>query len=134
MSGRFLISLRTSCSLDAERRVSLALDQSTRERHTLPYNESGAFQTASQLSIELRTVSSSTIFAAIPILSRTTAQIIPLAVETRPRDGWKALEDVLKRLNFMASTVDLHWSLSPLSLVDSEDSIGKLGPTPINLA
>jgi hypothetical protein len=124
MSGCFLASLTTSCSTGANGKVSLTSHQSVHPRDAYPYEGSGTFQQTSQLSIDVRTVSSSTIFASVAILSRATAQVLPLLVETRPQDGWKAAEDVLKRFNSMAATLELHWSRSPLAMVDTEDDIG----------
>ncbi|KAI0036466.1 hypothetical protein K488DRAFT_82084 [Vararia minispora EC-137] len=123
MSGRFLQSLASSCSMGADQKLSLASDQSKRERPSLPYGGSSSVRQISQLSIDLRTLSSSTVFTSIPLLSRTVAQILPLLVETRPQDGWEALEDVLRQLKVMASAANTHWSLSPLSTVKDSDNL-----------
>jgi hypothetical protein len=125
-SGQFLSSLPTSSSFDAQRKVKLTLHRDGSARHSFPYEESGAFAQTSELSLTLPAMTSSHIFAYVASLSRLVAQVVPLLVKSRPVEGWKSMENILKRLKSMSSLIELHWAQSPMASVDSDDDIGKL--------
>ncbi|KAI0320160.1 hypothetical protein OF83DRAFT_656818 [Amylostereum chailletii] len=123
LHGNFLSSLPSSCTTDSQHKLCLTTRPKTAARPSFPYEDTGVYQQASPLSISLRTVTSSTLFASVASLARMTAKIIPLLVDSRPQDGWPSMQEVLQRLERMAALVERDWSQSALANVDNEDAI-----------
>ncbi|VDC04494.1 unnamed protein product [Peniophora sp. CBMAI 1063] len=116
--GSFLSTLAKSISTSSHNQISLVSPRPD-ESGDYPYSD----PLTSPLQSTLRTLSSSTLFTHVASLSRAAAFVLPLLVESRPREGWTTLSDVTQRLRALAYAVERDWSQSPLANVESEEAI-----------
>ncbi|KZV62458.1 hypothetical protein PENSPDRAFT_758688 [Peniophora sp. CONT] len=116
--GTFLSTLTASTSIPSHNSISLVSPRPDKSED-YPYSD----PLTSPLSSTLHTLISSTFFAHVASLSRATALLLPLLVESRPREGWTTLDDVTRRMRALAYTVERDWSLSPLANIESEEAI-----------